>query len=260
MKKTIIFLCFVCCACSLDRWEEPTAGNDVVASEDISASETEQQSSSSSESSSIESTPSTQPTTSTETTETTETAAYPTTGTALAAETTAEASAPVVFDWARVLITEIVTDPQQDFSDTAGGDGVFYNAVVGSGTVSSTDEYVEIFNGTEDVMDISQWSLAMLDGSDETQALGADVTNVYFDLGGTVEALGAGEFAVIGNPTGTLNNTITVELYNDLSELVDSVAADDANASSVDDEAFTRMPDGSWGLAVATPGAFEAGN
>jgi hypothetical protein len=254
MRTLLFVFILLIIGCSLDRWENPTAGNDVVVSEQEVTAETDQQGNDSS-ASSIQSTETIESTESTMSTDPTVTGTYPSTGTASTEST--EEVVPPSFDWARVLITEIVTDPQQDHSDTAGGDGIPFNNIPGTGTVSVTDEYVEIFNGTEDVMDVGQWSLAMLDGSDETQILGNDVSNIFFDLGGTVEALGAGEFAVIGNPSGTLNNTITVELYNDLNELVDSVAVDDANASSLDDEAFTRMPDGSWGLTVATPGGFE---
>ncbi len=251
MKRIILSLCVLMVSCTLDRWQNPTGETGVQASESEVAEEEQTEADVSDVSDQSDQSDQSG------TTDEGITGIYPSTGTALIDTTETATEAAADFDWARVLITEIVTDPQQDFSDSAEGDGIGFNSVVGTGTISTTDEYVEIFNGTPDVLDVSQWTLNMLDGSDESQLLSDESLTTFFDLGGSVASLGAGEFAVLGNPAGSLNNTITVELYNELNELVDSVDVDDANATGLEDEAFTRLPDGTWGLTVATPGDFE---
>lgn len=256
MKKTILVLCLFMVSCGLDRWEALPTDQDISDSGEVAASEeTESDVSGLSETSGQSDQSGTA---NEEGTGGATMGTYPSTGTALVSsmeETTEEV--PQDFDWARVLITEVVTDPQQDWSDTASGNGILFDAVPGTGTVGTTDEYVEIFNGTSGTLDISQWSLEMIDGTDETQLLGDAELDVYFSLDGNPQAFGAGEFVVIGNPAGSLNNTITVDLLNELSEIADEVVVDDANAESLDDEAFTRLPDGTWVMGMATPGEFE---
>jgi hypothetical protein len=58
------------------------------------------------------------------------------------------------FDWQKVLITEVVPDPQQDHSESSAGDGILFNETPGTGSVSSSDEYIEIFNGTEESLNM----------------------------------------------------------------------------------------------------------
>lgn len=160
------------------------------------------------------------------------------------------------FNWARVLITEVVTDPQQDHGESGEGNGIPFDAEPGSGTVGSSDEYVEIYNGTDATVDLTGWSLTMSDGTDEVLSFSDSSFDSYFSAGGDVTNFSSGEFMVIGNPDGSLNNEIALELFNDLGETVDSVNVDDANASDVSDEAYFRDVDGVWGQGEATPGVF----
>lgn len=166
-------------------------------------------------------------------------------------------SEPVVFfDWQRVLLTEVVTDPQQDHSDSEGGDEVSFDEHPGSGTISSSDEYVEIYNGTLDEVDVSEWSLGMFDGTDELQDLNDDKLDLFFSEEGSLEKLGAGEFLIVGNPGGALNNSILIELYDENGGVVDSVDVENANASDWNDEAYYRDENGEWLQGWASPGFF----
>lgn len=158
------------------------------------------------------------------------------------------------FDWQRVLITEVVTDPQQDHNDSSGGNGISFDDEPGDGTVGSTDEYIEIYNGTEDDVDLKGWILNMVDGTDETQNIEDEDWDLYFNQGGTVTEFGSGEILVLGNPTGEINNSLTLELINDGGETVDSLVVDDANAQDLEDEAYQITEDGSWEAGEATPG------
>lgn len=160
------------------------------------------------------------------------------------------------FDWNHVLITEVVTDPQQDHGESGSGNGIKFDATPGTGTVGSTDEFIEIFNGTDVAVDVSGWSINMTDGTDVTESfLDSDWEN-FFSAGGSLDVLQPGEFLVLGNPDGTINNTITVDLLSETGELINEIVADDANATDISDEAYYLTADGEWEMGAATPGFF----
>lgn len=144
------------------------------------------------------------------------------------------------FDWQRVLITEVVTDPQQDHN--------------GSGNTSASDEYVEIFNGTSVALDVSGWRLDMLDGSDESMMLDGSSGEFYFSEGGDFSQFQSGEVMVVGNPAGTINNSTQLDLLDEFGVVVDSVVIEDANATGLIDEAYFLDEEGDWQQGFATPG------
>lgn len=158
------------------------------------------------------------------------------------------------FDWQRVVLTEIVTDPQQDHGESSGGNGVPFDDIPGSGTIGATDEFIEIYNGTDETIDLTNWSILMIDGTDETQVLDASTSDLFFSQGGSVEQLQAGELVVIGNPDGSMNNSITVELFDGSGNTVDQVSIEDANANDETDESYQRDEDGFWQMGAASPG------
>jgi hypothetical protein len=47
-----------------------------------------------------------------------------------------------------LVITELVVDPKQDWSDSAGGNGVPFDGMPGTGVVDAGDIWVEVFNTT----------------------------------------------------------------------------------------------------------------
>lgn len=157
------------------------------------------------------------------------------------------------FVFNRVMITEVVTDPQQDHGDSTAN-GVPFDPFPGSGTVGSTDEYVEVFNGTESTVDISAWSLSLIDGTDEFQNLIDENWETFFSLGGNPQEFGSGEFAVFGDPDGAMNNTITLQLLNETGEVADEAVIDDGNADDLANEAMVLDERGTWSQGFATPG------
>ena len=48
----------------------------------------------------------------------------------------------------RLVITELVVDPKQDWSDSAGGNGVPFDGMPGTGVVDAGDIWIEVFNTT----------------------------------------------------------------------------------------------------------------
>ncbi|MBI5081957.1 MAG: lamin tail domain-containing protein, partial [Chloroflexi bacterium] len=159
-----------------------------------------------------------------------------------------------------VVINEVVTDPQQDWNDSSGGDGVSFNATVGSGSVTDTDEWLELYNAGSASIDLTSgtgWVLTITDSSTDTiNFLNSTGTSVFvFSNGGSLTNFQAGEYLVIGNPPGTMNNDVYLVLKNSSGTTIDEVelgnvsgvgttsdGAPDGNATSVNDEAIARAP------------------
>jgi hypothetical protein len=144
-----------------------------------------------------------------------------------------------------LLITEVVTDPQGDHSENAGGNAVPFDSIPGSGTVSSVDEFVELHNGSADIVDLRGFALDFLDSTPSRYVFGDTSGGVLrFSPGSAVEALLPGAFVLLGNPPGALNNALSIELRDPGGALADAWVEVDANATSALDEALTRRWDG----------------
>lgn len=153
-----------------------------------------------------------------------------------------------------VHFTEIVTDPQRDWNDSAGGNGVPFDIFYGNGTVGSTDEWIEIKNGSTAPVDISGWRIEMNDGTDETEFFSEPYATLVFSAGGSAVNFNADEFVVIGNPRGDLKNAIALRLVDENESLADSVDIENADATSVSAESWQLTTDGGWEIGAATPG------
>ena len=150
-----------------------------------------------------------------------------------------------------VVINEIVTDPQSDWSSNS------FNGTAGSGTVSQgVDEYIELFIKT-DGLDLTNWTIELNDSSpvtgDLTNSGAFSVSNYISSNGGTFNSTKSGDFLVLGNVdgAGSMNNSITILLKDNTGTVVDSVIlgggsgeAFSGNASTIGDEAVYRMPNG----------------
>ncbi len=159
-----------------------------------------------------------------------------------------------------VLINEIVTDPQRDWNDSDGGNNIPFDAVPGTGAVTSTDEWIELLNTAGHSIDLTGWTLIMTDRTPATQVLGQGSAILRFSAGGSLTNFQAGERLVIGNPTGALNNDTYIELRDAGGHVIDDVeigddfesdgidgapgAGQDGNALTIYDEAVARVPDG----------------
>lgn len=149
----------------------------------------------------------------------------------------------------QIVINEIVTDPQQDWSDTSGGNFIPFDSVPGVAAATAGDEWVELMNVSPDAVDVTGWELAMVDSTPAVEVLGGGSAVLVFSSGGSLSDFRPGEHLVIGNPDGSMNNTMTVELRDTRATLIDSATlgpggAPDGNASSTLDEAVARRPDG----------------
>ncbi|MHC4959805.1 MAG: PEP-CTERM sorting domain-containing protein, partial [Planctomycetota bacterium] len=149
------------------------------------------------------------------------------------------ATAPTAAD--QILITEVVTDPQLDHSDSAGGNGVAFDMQPGTGTVSATDEFIELFNAGCDSIDLDGYALEFADSSPTGYIFGVTTGGTLrFSTGSSINNLLPGGFVLLGNPPGSLNNAIDIEFTDPFGGLVTSISIEDGNASTALDEAVAR--------------------
>ncbi len=157
--------------------------------------------------------------------------------------------ASLLTTYSQVVINEVITDPQQDWS-TNGFDGTD-----GGGTIDSDDDWIELYINANG-LDLTGWTIQLNDGTNESGTIAAGgafvVSNYISGTGGTFTNTDAGDYIVLGQMTsGAINETVTVVLLDDLSAVVDQVIIASGsgtmftgNASSVTDESVCRIPNG----------------
>jgi hypothetical protein len=158
---------------------------------------------------------------------------------------------PVLAD--SLLISEVVTDPQADHSENSGGNDAPYDLLPGDGTISSVDEFVEIFHTGSLPLDLTNYQLVFDDTTPSAYEFGVSSGGVLlFSLGSSLDAFLPGGYALLGNPPGALNNRLDVSLRDASGSLVDLLEIEDGNASSTLDEAVARIWTGTGYLAEST--------
>jgi hypothetical protein len=150
-----------------------------------------------------------------------------------------------------IVINEIVTDPQQDWSTND------FNGILGTGSVNQgTDEFIELYIKTAG-LDLTNWTIELLDGTNVIGALtstGAfDDSNYITSGSGTFTNTEIGDFLVLGDVDGTgkMNNSITINLKDSGGVIIDTVTlgagaveAPSGNAGTIGDESVQRIPNG----------------
>ena len=140
-----------------------------------------------------------------------------------------------------IRITEVVTDPQSDHNESAGGNGVVFDDVPGSGSVTSSDEWVELANVGSETFDLTGFTLAFLDSTPSTYVFGTTTAGTLLFSGtASLTSFAPGDFLLLGNPPGALNNKIDLEFRDPYGTLIDAWSIEDANASGLLDESLSR--------------------
>ncbi len=139
-----------------------------------------------------------------------------------------------------VVVAEVVADPQSDWN--------------GDGSVTASDEFVELHNAGPDAVSLVGWRLLL-----------NDTTPTWWDLSGD---LASGARLALVNPPGEINNNGHVALVDAVGRTVSEVrfgtwtgnagTVPDANANSPQDEAL-RWLDDRWSKGHATPDAAPSG-
>jgi hypothetical protein len=108
---------------------------------------------------------------------------------------------------AALVINEIVTDPQADWSDSVGGNSTPFDATAGTDTPAAGDEWIEVYNAGTCAVDLTAgggYDLQML-GSSATYNFASPPggSALYFPGTSTAANFINGEYLIIGNPTGS---------------------------------------------------------
>jgi hypothetical protein len=157
----------------------------------------------------------------------------------------------------RLVISELVTDPQSDHSESSGGNGVAFDAIPGTGSITSSDEFIELRFLGDTQLDLRGFSILFIDTTPSEYIFGKTKSGVLrFSPGSSLGALSPGGFVLLGNPPGALNNTIKIVLRNPYGVLYDLWDLDgttdgplgeaSGNATGGDDEAVVRLPNAEW--------------
>jgi len=156
-------------------------------------------------------------------------------------------------------ITELVTDPQADHSESAGGNGTPFDLIPGSGSITPSDEFIELRHDGPQTLDLTGHTLEFFDSSPSRYTFGVStVGTLRFSPGSTLTSLLSGAFVLLGNPPGSLNNTIEILLRDPDGTILDHWDVTNevsGNASNAEDEALVRVShDGlSYVHAAITP-------
>ncbi|MFN8454716.1 MAG: lamin tail domain-containing protein [Anaerolineae bacterium] len=119
-----------------------------------------------------------------------------------------------------VVINEVVTDPQQDWSTNA------FNGVASTGSVNNTDEFVELYLKTGG-LNLTGWTIELRDTTPVTGTLvsgGAFQVARYVGTGTFTNTL-PGDYLVLGDVrgTGAMNNSILIVLKDNNGAVIDKV-------------------------------------
>lgn len=180
---------------------------------------------------------------------------------------------------ASVLINEVVTDPQQDFSS------LLFTGEIGSEEVTSDDEWIELLNLRPGTSNLRNYTLVIYNGPNNVTDTRTVVTlaSALSSSSATLRIFGSGtsigeveqdDYIVVGNPPGALLQDVYIELRRPVpggpqdgtGELVDFVeiggnywyedrggngvnngapgSGRDGRSTGLDDEAVVRIPNG----------------
>jgi hypothetical protein len=149
---------------------------------------------------------------------------------------------------AQVVINEVVVDPQRDWSDSTNGIGIPFDSLPGTAAPGLDDEWIELYNKGPGAVDMTGWDIIMTDVTMEIMPL-ASSGALVFSNGGSLASFKAGEYLVLGNPQGSMDNASWLTLRNAAFATVDEMfpgggMTPNGDATSTADESVARIPNG----------------
>ncbi len=161
-----------------------------------------------------------------------------------------------------VVINEIVTDPQQDWSTNN------FDGTIGDNALTDSDEWIELYIATDSV-NLTGWTMTIDDGvtpdvdNSVITTAGSFGDTIYFsNNSGSFANTRAGDFYVLGNAAGAMNNDVLITLRDASGNIIDEVelgddeagdgagdgapdgSANGGDATGISDEAIARIPNG----------------
>ena len=163
---------------------------------------------------------------------------------------------------ARILINEVVFYPENDWNHSDGLAQPFSGAP-GVGSITSSDQFVELRSVDTRVLDVRDFSVEIRDFTGSTTFLGQGSSILRLTSGSTLDAFQPGHFLLIGDPVGFSSTDALVILRDEQGRVLDQVEVGGFipqrdfeldgigdGAPSPDANAFAR---GSFDEAVARP-------
>jgi hypothetical protein len=113
----------------------------------------------------------------------------------------------------RIAVTEVVTTPLRDWGDSEPA-GLPFDAWPGGGTVSETDEWVELVNRGDRAIDLTAVPVEVR-AVDATPSITVvrGAPGLYFGSGGTLEAWGPGEALVVRLRGNMASRDLGIEVW-----------------------------------------------
>lgn len=116
-----------------------------------------------------------------------------------------------------LCISEVVTDPQSDWSDSTGQAGQDFDATPGPGPATPGDpdnEYIEIRNTSNRFLTLAGVVLRMSDSALAFHQFGLGSSLEHYSLNSNAFVFRPGAVVVIGNPVGELDDDVFLELFS----------------------------------------------
>jgi cysteine-rich repeat protein len=111
-----------------------------------------------------------------------------------------------------LCISEVVTDPQRNWSDSNGIAGSPFDWTPAPGPAGDGDEYVEIRNVGSRTLSLVSLVLFMTDATPESRLIGNPAGAAFYSDGASPFSFPPGATVVIGDPPGEMDSEIFLEL------------------------------------------------
>ncbi|WP_428269710.1 Ig-like domain-containing protein [Haliangium sp.] len=153
-----------------------------------------------------------------------------------------------------IVISEVVSSPLNDWS-VSDGPGDPFDGSRGAGAVSTRDQYIELHNRSGVAVSLIGWTIEVVDSSDGvpevTPVAVSEPNSVFLTFSGSssVASFQDGDFAVIGNPIGTVGDDSYIALKDRDGNIIDDVEigfrdrendGDDATAPGPNQNGFSN--------------------
>ncbi|WP_045119688.1 Ig-like domain-containing protein [Haliangium ochraceum] len=141
-----------------------------------------------------------------------------------------------------VMMTEICVEAQQDWSHSSGNGGIPFSKTPGTGSISASDEWIELRVITPTPLDLTDYTIEIFNGP-STDGPPLHITEFddgkvddgelrFFPATSVLTRVTTGTFVVLGNPTGSMDDDVYVILRDADGTILDEVEIGGINGSN----------------------------